>query len=175
MHFRTHPGIITSLFVLLLAACGGGGGGGDGGPASPLACLTAQEAALANQINAARVAGGKPALALDTRLVQTSRHDAEQRFTTGGLATFDFGGLYAYPTGFTGTAGPGFQSGTEFWTAILNSTDASLMTLESTVTSSDTPVHLGVGEFNEPGGTHSYAMLLGSGPGAAQTTGSCAP
>jgi len=175
--------VTLAALASILTACGGGGGDNNGASAGiglP-SCLSAEEIALVGQINATRTGGGKAALPVDTRLVQTSRKNAEQYIATGGnLATsFLFDRGYG-ETGFTGTSGSDFTSASEFWTAFLADANAN-PTLPSgkikTDLTSDTPtapIHLGIGEVVQTNGKHTFSFILGDTAGAA-VNGTCTP
>ena len=173
------PGSLRiSAFVgasLVLAACGGGGPGsaasGKNAPAvaPTAACFNAEETALMNQVNVTRTAAGKPALPFDTRLVQAARQDAQQ-FATTGVRNFEFGAKYGYGgTSFVGGADTSFQSAADFW-AQEQKTAGTGMTDPLTRDTPFAPRHIGVGVLGQ-----TYALVLGSDPGPAMTTGSCDP
>jgi hypothetical protein len=160
---------------LVLAACGGGGPGSavsrdNATAAAPTAtCFNAEEAALMNQVNATRIAAGKPALAFDTRLIQAARQDAQQ-FAATGVKNFEFGAKYGYGgSSFVGGADTGFHSAAEFW-AQEQRTAGTGITDPLTKDTPFVPRHIGVGNLDQ-----TYALVLGADPGPAMTGGSCDP
>lgn len=159
---------VIAIISAALLACGGDTT--DPTDAYP-ACLTAFERELASIINAERADSGRPALAVDTRLVQAARHTAAER-AAGNGTFFDFGSSYGYE-GFAGTGGIGAFTAAEFWTAVRTQPDLELARAAALAVSSR---HLGVGTVEtSPGTTAAIAFLIGAAPGAATADGSCMP
>src|SRR5262249_58266199 len=134
-----------------------------------------EEAALMEQINRMRTAGGKAALPFDSRLIQAARQDASQ-FAATGVKNFEFGRKYGYGgTSFVGYANAGFQTAADFWAQAQQAAGTGL-TDPLTKDAPFAPKHIGVGMMDQTDGTsRTYAFVLGADPGAAVTNGSCDP